>query len=148
MLVALGTAGGCKSEKPRPAFEAGTVDMTIGSKSYRLAIADTPQSQAYGLMNRTSMPEDRGMIFVFPDEQERGFYMKNTLIPLDLIYLNAAGRVVKILPMQPQEKDEKGELRTFYSEAPMRYAIELNLGQAKAAGVKVGDTLDIPAGAR
>ena len=148
LLLVLGVIAGCKSEKPKPSFEAGAVDMKLGSKTFRLAVADTPRARRYGLMHRDSMPADRGMIFVFPEEEESTFHMENTFIPLDLIYVNEAGRVVKIMPMGAQERDEKGKLRQFPSDVPIKYAIELNLGAAAAAGLKVGDTVEIPAGAR
>lgn len=140
---------GCKGEKPRPAHEPGTVDMRLGTRSFRLYVAATEGARQYGLMNRDSLDADRGMIFVFPAEHEVAFYMKNTFIPLDILYVNAAGQVVSVQQMKPQERDPStGNYRTFPSGAPAKYAIELNEGAAAAAGVKVGDVLEIPPGAR
>jgi len=115
-----------------------TVKMQIGRKTFTLEIADTYDSRTYGLMQRDSMPSDHGMIFVFPDEQPLAFWMKNTRIPLDIIYANSAGKVVSILQMKPYD------LNTYPSDAPAQYAIELNAGAAAAAGVKAGDMLIIP----
>jgi uncharacterized protein len=77
------------------------------------------------------MAPDRGMIFVFRDEGVRFFYMRNTLIPLDIIYVNAAGRVVSVKQMWPLDET------SVSSEFPAQYAIELNKGVAAAARVGV-----------
>ena len=82
------------------------------------------------------------MLFVFPDEAPRSFWMRNTLIPLDIVYLDAAGKVVSISRMKPL--DETG----VPSLGPAKYAIEMNKGAAARSGVKVGDVLTIPANAR
>jgi uncharacterized membrane protein (UPF0127 family) len=93
-------------------------------------------------MHRQSLPPDRGMIFVFADEEPRSFWMRNTLIPLDIVYLDKDGKVVSISQMKPL--DETG----VHSAGPAKYAIEMNEGAAARAGVKVGDVLDIPPAAR
>jgi len=112
--------------------------MQIGSGTYSLEIAATTDAQEYGLMNRDSMPRDHGMIFVFDSEQPLNFYMKNTRFDLDIVFLDAAGRVVSIHTMKALD------LTTVPSGAPAKYAIEINAGEAAACGVKVGDRLLIP----
>jgi hypothetical protein len=139
---------GCHQEPQKPEHEYGTVDVRLGSKSYRLWVAANERTRRYGLMNRESMPADRGMIFVFRDEQPLTFWMKNTLIPLDILYLDAQGKVVGIHRMEPNAKDALGAYVNTPSDAPSRYAIELNAGQAAASGVKVGDHIDLPSEAR
>ena len=89
-------------------------------------------------MFRDSMPADHGMIFVFDDVEVRGFWMKNTRIPLDIIYVGPDKVVVSIKQMEPFD------LRNTSSDKPAQYAIELNKGQAAAAGLRVGDKLTIP----
>lgn len=131
---------GCRQDT-RAQSHLPTVTMQIGSKSFTLEIANTPGTREYGLMRRDSMPQDHGMIFVFDHEQRLGFYMKNTRIPLDIIYINAAGKVVSIKQMKPYD------LTTTPSDAPAKWAIELNQGAAADAGAKVGDTLEIPSAA-
>ena len=91
-------------------------------------------------MHRDSMPADHGMIFVFSDEQDRRFWMRNTRIPLDIIYVNAAGKIVSIKQMKPY--DETGVL----SDGPAQYAIELNKDAASAAAVTQGMTVQLPPG--
>ena len=118
------------------------VKMTIAKKTYNLEVARTETEQEKGLMKRDSMPQDHGMIFVFPDEQMRSFWMKNTRFPLDILFLSSAGKVVSIHQMRAYDESSTS------SDLPAQYAIELNKGQADASGVRVGDVLDIPAGAR
>ena len=119
-----------------------TVKMPIGSKTYTLEVADTFDTRQQGLMERDSMPDDHGMIFIFPDVKERGFWMKHTRFPLEILYIDEVGKVVHWATMKPYD------LTNVPSNAPAKYAIELNVGSVQASGVKVGDVLAIPAGAR
>ena len=141
IALALGAAA-CKTEQPATQSEAGVVRMRLGRESFTLEVADTPKKQQLGLMHRKSMPQDRGMLFVFEDERERSFWMKNTHIPLDIIYVSAAGKVVSIEQMKPLDET------SVPSDGPAKYAIELNEGAAGRAGVATGDVLAIPDEAR
>lgn len=116
-----------------------TVSMKIGAETFVLEVADTPKLREIGLMNRKSMPADRGMLFVFEHRQFLKFWMRNTLIPLDILYVEASGRVATIRQMKPL--DETG----IESSEAVLYAIELNAGAAARAGVKEGDVLQLPA---
>ena len=117
--------------------------MPIGSKTYTLEIAAREADRNKGLMYRDFMPEDRGMIFIFADEDDRSFWMKNTRIPLDILFLDASGKVVSVHQMKPYV-----EFPGTPSGGPAKYAIELNAGQAAAAGVKAGDVLRLPDAAK
>ena len=117
-----------------------TMNLPIGARTFTLEVADTDPLRVKGLMFRTEMPEDHGMIFVFPDEDDRGFWMKNTLIPLDIVYLDADGRVVSVKSMVPRD------LNPVPSDGPAMYAIELNAGVAAKTGVKAGDVISLPPG--
>jgi len=152
-------SGGCAKEENKPAGDTAapvatraatapntlprTVSMQIGADTFHLEIAANDHDRQQGLMYRESMALDHGMIFVFGNDREREFYMKNTLIPLDIVYINAAGRVVSIKHGVPLQEEP-----TIPSDAPMKWAIELNDGVAAATGLKVGNKLEIPAGAR
>lgn len=131
---------GCDRAKTAPtvARPAGTVPVQIGNATYNLEVAATNRARQNGLMNRKSMPDDHGMAFVFTEPQELRFYMRNTLIPLDILYLDAQARVVSIKQMQPLDET------SIPSEGLSRYAIELNQGQAARCGVKPGDTIALP----
>lgn len=136
MVLAWGLCG-CERPYASP-MGLPTVQMQIGRHSYTLEVAKTEAHRRRGLMMRDSIPQRWGMIFVFPDEDYRSFWMKNTRIPLDILYLDARGRVVSIHRMLPHV--ETGT----WSEGPAMYAIELNAGEAESAGVKRGDVLVIP----
>lgn len=126
---------------PAPSSNLPVTRMTIGDRDYTLEIAAEPVHRQIGLMRRDSMPARHGMIFVFPDEQERHFWMKDTKIPLDILFLDGEGNVISIKQMRPH-------VGTASSDGPARYAIELNMGQANDCGVKVGDRLTVPEAVR
>jgi uncharacterized protein len=138
-LVSLGVVG-CGQKQPRSGLP--TVRMPIGSKTFTLEIANTEETMARGLMHRDSMPADHGMIFVFDNEEPRSFWMRNTRIPLNIIYLDTGGKVVSVKSMKPYDETPVS------SDGPARYAIELNMGAATEAGVKKGDVLSIPSEAK
>ncbi|MDB5299329.1 MAG: putative lipoprotein [Phycisphaerales bacterium] len=112
--------------------------MQIGKQTFHLEVAATTAAQETGLMKRDSMPDNYGMIFVFNEEKVREFWMKNTRIPLDILFLDNSGRVVSIRQM------EAYDLHLTSSLYPAKYAIELNKGAAADSGVKVGDRLTLP----
>ncbi len=96
-------------------------------------IADTPAAIQRGLMYREHLPPDHGMLFIFRDEQIRTFWMKNTLIPLDMIFISSDRLVAGIV--------ENAEPRTTTPrrvDAPSQYVVEVNGGWARARGVEVG----------
>jgi uncharacterized protein len=116
-----------------------TTQMTIAGKPFTLEVADDPDEQERGLMYRTSLAENEGMIFVFQDEKVRGFWMQNVPISLDIAYLDRNGLVLTVLTMYPMDT------RTRSSEKPAQYAVEVAGGVAGKIGLKVGDRLEIPA---
>lgn len=129
---------GCRDEAPA----LPTVPIQIGNRTFTLEIAANDANRQKGLMDRDHMPIDRGMIFAFSDEAPRAFWMKNTRIPLDILYIDASGKIVDIKSMQPLD------LRSSPSTAPAKFAIELNQGAAKLCGAKIGDVLSIPPNVR
>ncbi len=118
-----------------------TRSMRIGNRTYQLEIADSQLEQQHGLMNRTSLLSDHGMYFQFSDAQERTFWMKDTLIPLDLIWVQD-GRVVNLTTdVQPEQTTPMKDLKLYNSGAPVDAVIELNAGQIAENGLKIGDTI-------
>ncbi|MGJ8685243.1 MAG: DUF192 domain-containing protein [Nonlabens sp.] len=101
-----------------------------------LEIADTEYDVQTGLMYRTSMKNNQAMLFVFEAEQELAFYMKNTQIPLDIIYLNADGAIVSFV-----ENAKPMDETLLPSEAPAQYTLEINAGLAEKWGLDLGDVL-------
>lgn len=99
-------------------------------------IANTIEERAVGLMYRTAMEEDQGMLFVFEDTKERSFWMKNTKIPLDILFFDENGIIVDIKEnFQPCVADPCDH---YYSK-PARYALEVNAGFVEENGIVVGD---------
>ena len=135
VILTLLLGAGCSGTRRS---ELRTTLMRIGARTFTLEIADTPESRQRGLMRRDSMSPDHGMIFVFPDERQLSFWMKNTRIPLDIIYLTRDGVIVSIHPLKPYDTT------SVRSAGPAQFAIELNQGAAADAGVNPGDRLTIP----
>ena len=124
---------------PDPVDGVGDVhEALIGGQRFRLDVARTPVERARGLMNRESLPRDSAMIFVYPQEDYRGFWMKNTLIPLDILFLDSRGIVVDVQAMTPQIGAPDSELTVYRSASPTRYAIEMNAGLAQELGIGPG----------
>lgn len=101
-----------------------------------LKVVSTPPERAKGLMFVKSMPKDEGMLFVYPDEYIRNFWMKDTFISLDIIFLNKERKIVNILENVPVLSTESRS-----SVAPAQYVIELNAGTAREKNIKVGDQI-------
>jgi uncharacterized membrane protein (UPF0127 family) len=126
---------------------ARSPDVTLGGHHFSVEIAATPAEQAHGLMDRTSMPADHGMLFVFPQAQPLTFWMKDTLIPLDMLFFDEAHRLVTVrADVPPCEADP---CPTYASTAPARYVLELNAGTAAKLDLRKGDVItfsDVPSG--
>ena len=114
-------------------------EMRLRGQVFRLEIARTRDERTRGLMNRESLPADAAMLFVFESESPLAFWMKNTLIPLDILYLDSAGAVVDIQTMLPEPGVADSDLRRYPSAAPSRYAVEMKAGLAVMYEFDVGD---------
>lgn len=111
----------------------------FGQARFRVEIADDPAERAQGLMNRESLPMNAGMLFIYEREQEVAFWMENTLIPLDMIFADASGVVVKVhanaIPL---------DRSSIPSEAPSLAVLEINGGLAAQIGIEAGAELRHP----
>ncbi len=104
-----------------------------------LQVARTSEARARGLMGRTSLPQDGGMAFLFDEQTRAAFWMKDTPIPLSILFWQGDGRIIDILDMRPC----RGDPCTVYrASAPYVGAIEMNRGAFERLGVEVGDTLE------
>ncbi len=99
-------------------------------------LAQTDQQKERGLMERTELGENRGMFFVFEEEQTLSFWMKNTLIPLSIAYIDESGTIVDIQDMQPLDETPHP------SAEPAKYALEVNQGFFDENGISVGDRVE------
>lgn len=120
------------------------ISLKIGGKSFSLEIASTIWQQTKGLSGRTDLCGNCGMLFVFPASQIQTFWMKGTLIPLDMIFLDPYGKIVTIHTAYPEPKIPPNKLKTYSSSENSQYVIELNAGQAKLLNLKIGQTLPLP----
>jgi hypothetical protein len=101
-------------------------------------IADTPETRQLGLMFRSSMPADAGMLFDFGEDTDGGFWMQNTILPLSIAFIAADGKIVDIKDMQPLDTTTVG------SSGPYRYALETNQGFFRAHNISPGDQVTLP----
>ena len=104
----------------------------------QVEIADDTAEQRRGLMERTELAENAGMLFVFDREEPRSFWMRNTLIPLSIAYIASDGRIVDIQDMQPLDET------SHPSAEPAQYALEVNQGFFAGRGIVVGNVVEIP----
>jgi uncharacterized protein len=149
-LAALGAACGAAPQKsaaapaptPAPASAASgpRIEMPSGAV-YRIELALTPEDQAQGLMYRESLPAQTGMLFVFDAPGEHHFWMKNTMIPLDMIWLDDAGKVLFVSADTPPCKADP--CATYGPSAPARQVLEIAGGMAAREKLTVGSTLKI-----
>ena len=122
---------------------AQSVAVQAPNEKLNLEIADTFNAREYGLMFRTHLEPHAGMIFVFPGNARQTFWMKNTLIPLDMIFVRANGTVDTIaadVPASTAQTPGETITRTGYG----KFVIELAAGEAKRAGLHTGLRLTIP----
>jgi uncharacterized membrane protein (UPF0127 family) len=145
LLLASGCSGerGSAPDDTGSASQEGSSTVTINASSgelveVRVEIADNFIEREKGLMGRTALAEDAGMLFVFDSEQPLSFWMKDTLIPLSIAYMDGEGRIVDIQDMQPLDETEHP------SAKPAEYALEVNQGFFAERGVKVGDKAELP----
>jgi uncharacterized membrane protein (UPF0127 family) len=122
--------------------------LFIGQEELTVELAHTEMARAMGLMHRRHLGRGMGMLFVFPDSDYRSFWMKNTLIELDIIYIDTDKRVAHIEAHVPPCKADP--CPSYPSSRPARYVLELDGGEAERFGLKIGDRIDfvLPAGLR
>ncbi|HEY7164640.1 MAG TPA: DUF192 domain-containing protein [Candidatus Binatia bacterium] len=117
-----------------------------GDVSFQVEVADTPAKRELGLMYRRDLPSDRGMIFLFPMETEQAFWMKNTPIPLDMIFISSSRRIVGIV-----QRAAPFTLDARSVPGSSQYVLEINGGLSDRYGFKPGDRVqfkNIPADVR
>jgi uncharacterized membrane protein (UPF0127 family) len=115
--------------------------VELGGKRFSVEIADTSQKQGLGLMFRDYMSEDHGMLFIFPNEAPRSFWMKNTRIPLDIMYFDKNLEMVSVSANTPPCRVSR--CPSYPSTGPAMYVLELNAGMAAKLGVGPGARLTL-----
>ncbi|HLS83667.1 MAG TPA: DUF192 domain-containing protein [Arenimonas sp.] len=117
--------------------------VELGGERFRVEVADDADSRARGLMFRDRLDADAGMLFVHPDEQPLAYWMKNTRIPLDILYFDASRRLVSVSHAPPCSLGNG--CPPYPSAGPAQYVLELNAGAARRLGVKRGDVIHFSA---
>ena len=122
-----------------------TIDATLSSHNLKIMIARTEFEKAKGLMFYTEIASDTGMLFVYNQPQKLSFWMRNTIIPLDLVYLSEDLVVTEFIKnMEPGYGKRVDTLPHYDSENLVQYALELKAGYIEKLGIKIGDRLEIP----
>ena len=111
------------------------MELTAGFHRIEAEVAATDRDRQLGLMNRQAMPPQRGMLFVFDHENTHCMWMRNTLLPLSVAFIDAKGVIINIEDMKPQTEDN------HCAKIPARYALEMNLGWFAQRGIKPGTRL-------
>ena len=112
-----------------------TVQLSAGMHLIRAEVADSMGTRMQGLMHRKSMPQGSGMVFVFDETTTHCMWMKNTLIPLSVAFIDEQGAIINIAEMQPHSEQSHCAAR------PARYALEMNQGWFVQRGIKPGAKL-------
>ena len=112
------------------------VELKAGKQTLTAEVASTDPDRMQGLMHRRMLPENRGMLFVFPNVAYHGMWMKNTFIPLSVAFIDDKGVIINIEDMQPHTLDGHN------AKKPARYALEMNLGWFRKHGISPGTKLE------
>ncbi len=147
VVVAL---GGC--EQAGTPVEGGIERVEIGGRTFDLELAMTAESRTRGLSGRASVPEDGGMLFVFPEAGLRSFWMYDCLVAIDIAFVDPIGYVTAIhtMPAEPPRGESESEfayrdrLPGYSSRYRAQFAVELAPGMFESLGIKQGDRLPIP----
>jgi uncharacterized membrane protein (UPF0127 family) len=141
VAAALGAAAGAPAAQPAPPrFARGTLVIAQNDRRATLTveIAETAEARSYGLMFRTSLPENAGMLFVFDEDARWGFWMKNTLIPLSIAFIDRGWRLLEVLDMAVPADPQAGPWPIYEPSAAYRYALEVNQGFFRKHGLGPG----------
>ncbi len=108
------------------------ISVTVNGHKLTAEVAHTDATRTRGLMHRRMLPENRGMLFIFPDASPLAFWMKNTYVPLSIAYLDDTGVIINITDMKPLTTT------TYPSAGPAKYALEVNQGWFAKRGIGPG----------
>jgi uncharacterized membrane protein (UPF0127 family) len=131
--LALASAAAHGQQGPQPRLE--TVELTAGMHVIKAELAVTQTQQAVGMMMRTEMGSNEGMLFVNSESSPRCFWMRNTLLPLSIAFIADDGTIVNIAEMQPRSDE------SHCSSKPVRYALEMNKGWFAKRGIQAGSRI-------
>jgi uncharacterized protein len=146
-VVFFGQRGEAKDLQPQITFSKGKLQIeskhSKKKKIINVEFAETQPQQQKGLMYRSSLSSDEGMLFLFEVERTLGFWMKNTYIDLDIAYIDKNFRIVDIQQMKATSSIEVGDPPAYPSKKPAQYALEMNKNWFQNNKFKVGDLVKI-----
>lgn len=116
-----------------------TIHSATGDHTFNIEIVDTPESRAQGLMYRQELAPDAGMLFDFFEDRDVSFWMRNTFIPLDMIFITGEG-VVRNVHVNARPHDPTG----IPSDGPVQFVLEIPGGRSVELGIEAGDTVTHP----
>ena len=135
LFLALAVLAAAPAAAQAPQSQRPAVELTAGMHRIRAEVANDMASRMQGLMFRKSMPQNAGMVFVFEEKAAHCMWMKNTLIPLSVAFVDERGEIINIADMQPHSEQSHCAAR------PARYALEMNKGWFAQRGIKPGAKL-------
>jgi uncharacterized membrane protein (UPF0127 family) len=141
LIAALFLFGASPSEAQLATFERSELTIVSGGKRhlFQIELAISAEQMAQGLMFRRQIAPDAGMLFLHREERELSMWMKNTFIPLDMVFIAADGRITRIA-----QRTVPQSLATISSDGPAMAVLELNAGTAERLGIKPGDRVEHP----
>jgi hypothetical protein len=116
------------------------IETSTGRRELEMEVASTDAQRKVGLMNRRELAEGRGMLFIFESQGYLNFWMKNTLIALDMVFVDSEGTVKHVVHQaQPCTAFRDADCPKYSSQYPARYVLEIGAGQAEKLGIETGD---------
>lgn len=117
--------------------------VTLGGKTFVVEIAEKPPQHERGLMFVTKLGEDEGMLFIFPNEETRFFWMKNTMIDLSIGFFDKNRTLIDVQEMKSGQNVPDSSLPSYASAQPAKYALEMNKGWFDKNKIKIGSKLKV-----
>ncbi len=147
LFLTTAIASGCSSPTNN-----NTIEIEIAGETFSLELSIDEPSRVRGLMDRKTIEPNGGMLFVFPDADQRSFWMANCYIDIDLIFLDSRGTITATHEMKfepPQKKSEsqwayESRMKHYWSNGPARFAIELSASSIKRLHLRVNDRITLP----
>lgn len=136
-IAALTVAALSLAAAPAPAplpHSIVTIDTPNGAARFRVEVASETAARMRGLMYRTQMGPDAGMLFAFPGDHFQAFWMKNTILPLDMIFIRADGTISSVATHTVPYSEQP-----VMSQEPVRAVLEINAGRSDALGIRAGE---------
>jgi uncharacterized membrane protein (UPF0127 family) len=128
---------------PETPLDGNRTEIFFEDHRFEVEIADTSEERARGLMNRESLGENSGMLFVYDEEENRSFWMKNTFIPLDIMFLDSNFEVINIEKADPEPNTSDDNLQRYKSDSSAQYVLEINQNRTEEIGLEEGSEMSL-----